>query len=86
MTTPTATQIRIRVPSNHLMVDLLGERDTFLKQVDAVVHEGVAASLTSATGGGYEGEGGDQHGHSFHGYSRLGYPSSSALPPISCGI
>ena len=35
MTTPTATQIRIRVPSNHLMIDLLGERDAFLKQVDA---------------------------------------------------
>lgn len=35
MTTPSATQIRIRVPSNHLMVDLLGERDAYLKQVDA---------------------------------------------------
>ena len=35
MTTPSATQIRIRVPSNHLMADLLGERDVYLKQVDA---------------------------------------------------
>ena len=35
MTTPPSTQIRIRVPSNHLMADLLGERDVYLKQVDA---------------------------------------------------
>ena len=35
MTTPSSTQIRIRVPSNHLMADLLGERDVYLKQVDA---------------------------------------------------
>lgn len=34
MTTPSPTQIRIRVPSNHLMADLLGERDVYLKQVD----------------------------------------------------
>ncbi len=39
MTTPAATQIRIRVPSNHLMVDLLGERDSYLKQVDAAFPE-----------------------------------------------
>ncbi len=39
MTTPSATQIRIRVPSNHLMVDLLGERDSYLKQVDAAFPE-----------------------------------------------
>ncbi|MDJ0953581.1 MAG: PhoH family protein [Acidimicrobiia bacterium] len=39
MTTPPATQIRIRVPSNHLMVDLLGERDSYLKQVDAAFTE-----------------------------------------------
>ena len=39
VTTPPATQIRIRVPSNHLMVDLLGERDAFLKQVDAAFPE-----------------------------------------------
>jgi phosphate starvation-inducible PhoH-like protein len=34
VTTPSPTQIRIRVPSNHLMADLLGERDVYLKQVD----------------------------------------------------
>ncbi len=34
MTTPPATQMRIRVPSNHLMADLLGERDAYLLQVD----------------------------------------------------
>ena len=39
MTIPSATQIRIRVPSNHLMVDLLGERDSYLKQVDAAFPE-----------------------------------------------
>ena len=39
MTTPTATEIRIRVPSNHLMVDLLGERDIYLKQIDAAFAE-----------------------------------------------
>ncbi len=39
MTTPSETQIRIRVPSNHLMVDLLGERDAYLKQVDAAFPE-----------------------------------------------
>ncbi|MFC2177277.1 PhoH family protein [Actinomycetota bacterium] len=31
--TPSATQIQLLVPSNRLMVDLLGERDTFLRQV-----------------------------------------------------
>ena len=39
MTTPPATQIRIRVTSNHQMVDLLGERDAYLKQVDAAFPE-----------------------------------------------
>ncbi len=39
MTTPPATQIRIRVPSNHLMADLLGERDSYLKQVDEAFTE-----------------------------------------------
>lgn len=34
MTTPPSTQIRIRVPSNNLMADLLGERDAYLKQID----------------------------------------------------
>ncbi len=34
MTTPSETQIRIRVPSNHLMAELLGGRDVYLKQVD----------------------------------------------------
>ncbi|MEA2002325.1 MAG: PhoH family protein [Actinomycetota bacterium] len=34
MTIPSETQIRIRVPSNHLMVELLGGRDVYLKQVD----------------------------------------------------
>lgn len=39
MTTPPSTQIRIRVPSNHLMADLLGERDVYLKQLDAAFPE-----------------------------------------------
>jgi len=39
VTTPPATQIRIRVPSNHLMVDLLGERDVYLSQVDEAFPE-----------------------------------------------
>ena len=39
MTTPPATQIRIRVPSNHLMADLLGERDAYLQQVDEAFAE-----------------------------------------------
>ncbi len=39
MTTPPATQIRIRVPSNHLMADLLGERDAYLIQVDEAFAE-----------------------------------------------
>lgn len=34
MTTPSETQIRIRVPGNHLMAELLGGRDVYLKQVD----------------------------------------------------
>jgi len=39
VTTTPATQIRIRVPSNHLMADLLGERDIYLDQVDAAFSE-----------------------------------------------
>ena len=39
MTTPPATQIRIRVPSNHLMADLLGERDSYLHQIDEAFAE-----------------------------------------------
>ena len=30
----TTTEVRVRVPSNHLMVELLGERDAHLKQVE----------------------------------------------------
>ena len=39
MTTPPSTQIRIRVPSNNLMAELLGERDAYLKQVDKAFAE-----------------------------------------------
>ncbi len=34
MTNPPATEVRLLVPSNHLMVELLGERDIFLRQVE----------------------------------------------------
>ena len=34
MTSTSSTQIRLRVPSNHLLVDLLGERDAFLRQIE----------------------------------------------------
>ena len=34
MTTPSSTQIPLRVSSSHLMLDLLGERDTHLRQVE----------------------------------------------------
>lgn len=34
MTNPTVTEARLRVPSNHLMVELLGERDAFLRRVE----------------------------------------------------
>ena len=34
MTNPAATEIRLRVPSNHLMIELLGQRDAFLRQVE----------------------------------------------------
>ena len=39
MTTPSQTEITLRVPSNHLMVDLLGERDTYLRIVEAAMPE-----------------------------------------------
>ena len=35
MTTSSQTEIRLRVSSNHLMVDLLGERDRYLRIVEA---------------------------------------------------
>ncbi len=34
MTSNTTTDVRVRVPSNHLMVELLGERDAHLKLVE----------------------------------------------------
>jgi phosphate starvation-inducible PhoH-like protein len=34
VTTPSSTQIPLRVSSSHLMLDLLGERDTHLRQVE----------------------------------------------------
>ncbi len=34
MTTPSSTQIPLRVSSSHLMLDLLGERDVHLRQVE----------------------------------------------------
>jgi phosphate starvation-inducible PhoH-like protein len=34
VTNPSATEIRLRVPSNHLMIELLGQRDAFLRQVE----------------------------------------------------
>jgi len=34
VTSPTTTELRLRVPSHHLMVDLLGERDSFLRRVE----------------------------------------------------
>jgi len=39
VTTPSQTEITLRVPSNHLMVDLLGERDTYLRIVEAAMPE-----------------------------------------------
>jgi phosphate starvation-inducible PhoH-like protein len=39
VTTPSQTEITLRVPSNHLMVDLLGERDTYLRTVEAAIPE-----------------------------------------------
>jgi phosphate starvation-inducible PhoH-like protein len=39
VTTPSQTEITLRVPSNHLMVDLLGERDTYLRIVEAAIPE-----------------------------------------------
>ncbi len=39
MTNPTATDTRLRVSSNHLMVELLGERDAFLRQVERAFPE-----------------------------------------------
>lgn len=34
MTNPPATEVRLLVPSNHLMVELLGDRDVFLRRVE----------------------------------------------------
>ncbi|HSF84707.1 MAG TPA: PhoH family protein [Acidimicrobiia bacterium] len=34
MTVPPATDIRLKVPSNHLIVDLLGEADAHLKRIE----------------------------------------------------
>ncbi|MEN8234338.1 MAG: PhoH family protein [Actinomycetota bacterium] len=34
MTSTTTSDVRVRVPSNHLMVELLGERDVHLRQVE----------------------------------------------------
>jgi len=34
VTSSTTTDVRVRVPSNHLMVELLGERDAHLKRVE----------------------------------------------------
>ncbi|GAC1517825.1 MAG: PhoH family protein [Acidimicrobiales bacterium] len=36
----TATQVKILVPGNHLMVGLLGQRDEFLRQVEAAFGRG----------------------------------------------
>ena len=35
MTVPTSTQVKVLVPGNHLMVDLLGEHDELLRRVEA---------------------------------------------------
>jgi len=34
VTNPPATEVRLLVPSNHLMVELLGDRDVFLRRVE----------------------------------------------------
>ncbi|MFQ5555337.1 MAG: PhoH family protein, partial [Acidimicrobiia bacterium] len=34
MTSTSQTEVTLRVPSTHLMVDLLGERDTYLRQIE----------------------------------------------------
>ena len=34
MTSVSSTEIRLRISSDHLMVDLLGERDTYLRQIE----------------------------------------------------
>ena len=35
MNLPTATQVKVLVPGNHLMVDVLGERDELLRRIEA---------------------------------------------------
>jgi Phosphate starvation-inducible protein PhoH, predicted ATPase len=35
VTAPTSTQVKVLVPGNHLMVDLLGEHDELLRRVEA---------------------------------------------------
>ncbi|MGZ6951878.1 MAG: PhoH family protein [Acidimicrobiia bacterium] len=35
MTVPTSTTVKVQVPGNHLMVDLLGEHDELLRRVEA---------------------------------------------------
>jgi len=35
VTVPTSTQVKVLVPGNHLMVDLLGEHDELLRRVEA---------------------------------------------------
>ena len=35
MTVPTSTQVKVLVPGNHLMVDLLGEHDELLRRIEA---------------------------------------------------
>lgn len=34
MTNPSVTEVRLLIPSNHLMIELLGERDMYLRQVE----------------------------------------------------
>jgi phosphate starvation-inducible PhoH-like protein len=35
VTLPTSTTVKVLVPGNHLMVDLLGEHDDLLRRVEA---------------------------------------------------
>ena len=52
MTGSSTVEVRLRVPSNHLMVELLGERDALLRQVETsfplakIVARGNEISLT----------------------------------------
>jgi len=34
VTNPSVTEVRLLIPSNHLMIELLGERDMYLRQVE----------------------------------------------------